>query len=193
MKKIIVFILLLSISVFAQQIRHTWGQKITSGNPWNGAVYTALFDTVTANRIRLVVDINDFYFGGTQFKLIDTLYVGTLYQYYDAQNAADSTMALIKACPGLYSDETKSIANIKLGTAITCETVRVVGDKMAITPIYISTDQKLFPPEVIEISLKGVTDSDFDDSCDVYLDFAYPQLLQQYRERKEDSENTNRD
>lgn len=204
------FILFLSIGLYAQQINYTWGVKTPSGDDWAGNAITYI-DTTTGTTNDFVFDLNDFYwldafpvetnatgdFGsGGDSTLAAALYsnstrffVGTFYGQFDNQGTGspttDSVLFTIKAYPGVYSGASKAISGIKYGTAVTLQTIRVVNDYFSANNVYIhSSLGKSMPPEVIKIEVAPIGTSDADDSTAFSWKFAYPAIYQQQKEHK---------
>ena len=188
----------------AQQLDFTCGLQ-QSGSAYSGAGLVYI-DTTGGTTNDIYVDLVDYYPFGDLYPAIvtDTItvaaggdstmagslydnstrqYIGTFYVYFDNQGASAATDSLagytIKVTPGCYMTASRSIASAKFGTAVTLETVRQVGDYLAINNVYIHASKgKLFPPEIIKLQINApaTSDADLDDSTAVNWRFVYPEV-----------------
>jgi hypothetical protein len=194
--KILLILFVLVFTVFAQQINHDWGMSTTGVR--NSVPVKTDIDTTATSGWTVVFDIADYYpfdifpykdTSGVALLNSDRATFGTLRTYFDVQNAADSAIYTIKLYEGMYSNADKSPASIKYEeTAVTLRTVRSVDAFFQDNVYFGSTAYKQYPPEVFKIVIAKVAeDTDCDDSTDVYIDYAYPAIYQQYKERKLDT------
>jgi len=142
--KVILFVLVFAFVAMAQQVNYTWGVKSTSGDAWDGAGL-AYIDTTTGTTNDIVVDLNDFY------QAYDDSLLGTFYVFFNNEGTGspttDSLKYTIKAYPGLYANDAKSVASIEWGSAVTIETIAEAGDYLAANNIYIHASLgKSYPP-----------------------------------------------
>jgi len=180
--KAILFILIFAFVAFGQQINSTWGVKATSGDAWDGDGL-AYIDTTTGTTNDIIVDIDDFY------KAYDDSLLGTFYTFFNNEGTAspttDSLKYTIKAYPGVYADDSKSVANIEWGTAVTLETIAEAGDYLAANNVYIHASlSNSFPPEVVKFEIAPVGSANCDDSTHVSWAYRYPAIYKVHEERK---------
>lgn len=196
--KVIWFVLLLASFVFAQQMNYTSGLKKTSGDLWTNEGITYI-DTTTGTTNDILIDLQDYLFAGDINPLVNDdsavvainsnrFYVGTFYVLFDNQGTAspttDSLKYTIKAYPGIYTTESKTVAGAKYGTAVTLETVKVHNDYFSINNVYLhATKYKHFPSELIKLELAPVGSKNCDDSTQVNWRFVYPQVIKTSSER----------
>ena len=210
MKKIILLIMVMSVTAFSQQIKSAWGYD-TWGNARTGAAITYL-DTATTTQEDFIFDIGDWYpfdigplvidydadFGtgadstldGTVKNNSDRLYIGTFYGAFDCAGTAspttDSVLYTIAVYPGVYTTASKSISSVDWGTAVTLETVEQAGDYFSINNVYVHASKyKHFPPEVLKISITDINRDGADDSVKFGYRFRYPAIYSQQAYDKE--------
>jgi len=198
--KAFILVFAMAFLVFGQQINYTYGVKKTSGDAWdgNGLLY---IDTTRTTTNDIIIDLNDYFFvdanpvalGDSSDDIIgnsDNALIGTFYCYFDNEGTAspttDSLKYTIKAYAGIYTDDSRSVANIKYhATAVTLETLAAVGDQYTINNVYVEASLgKTIPPEVIKIEIAPVASSNGDDSTHVSWRFAYPAIYKVHQERK---------
>jgi len=190
MKKIILFILILVLPLFSQQITYDWGYTIA------GARYTqtGYSDADSSTSISIVYDMQDYY--PLDFNPVASddsviilnstrLNYGTFWWKIDAQNATDSSGHSILAYPGFMdyypgSGDRITVANIDYSTTATTllsETAAVNDAQWNAVNIYISnTGGKILPPEFIKIVIAFQTMAA--DSIDVYWKSVFPTVAE---------------
>jgi len=210
MKQIFFIVLVLSGFVMAQQMNHTWGTNL-AGEDYAGGLGTFI-DTTAGTTNYIYVDLDDYYFidpgplvidydmdlgsgedstlDGTVKNNSDRMYLGTFYVSFDNQGAAPTADSLggyfINVTPGIYTTENRSLALADWGTAVTLETIRVIGDYFAVNNAYIHASKyKLFPPQVIRLGINAPSSNKgMDDSTMVYWDFSYPGIYHVHEVQK---------
>lgn len=197
MKKIFLFLLILTVAGFSQQINHTVGTNL-AGTAVRSIVY---LDTTAATTNEIYVDLDDWYpidlnpavyDSATALINSNLLWLGTFYVSFDNQGTGSPTTdslagITIKATPGIYTTASKSLASADWGSAITLETVRQAGDYFAINNVYVhATKYKLIPPELLrlQINAPAASDTDCDDSTAVYWKFSYPAIYHEHEVQK---------
>jgi len=195
-KLIFILLLIIPLVLSAQQINYSLGLKATSGDPWTVAGITYL-DTATT--YDFIFDLNDYYFWDYNPLVIsdstddvavnsNLMYLGTFYANFNCQNAADSVILKLDVFPGLYGVDSRAVASVVWGDTVELETIRCANDYFDIQNIYVhATKYKILPPELLMIRLRDVTDGDQDDSIQVDWKFAYPAIIHQVKERKQDN------
>lgn len=195
MKKIIFLFLFVSIG-FCQQINYTWGQK-TDGSWWN---QTGSVNTDSTDEITIIFDFQDYWYldfvkadwdSVTSIANSNRQYIGTFWYQFDAENATDSVVYVIKTYSGMWKYDDGDENRIESGeylfstTATTVvDTQRAKGDIQAeFVNLYVdaSTDDngvvtKHLPPELLKVVMDFGTNSN--DSLDVYWNFAYPAIYE---------------
>ena len=115
---------------------------------------------------------------------------GTLFVAFDnfgtASPTTDSVLYTISATPGVYTTNSRALASVDWGDAITLETVATINDYFSINNVYFhATKYKHFPPEVWKFTLASINRSGWDDSTKVRWTYRYPQVIKTVKERKD--------
>lgn len=180
MNKIILFLLILTLPLFAQQMNYTFGQK-TTGVSWNEtgkAITSGATDVV-----QIVIDFEDFAPG----VLTDDQY-GVIWFHIDANSATDSTNYSISFFNGafIYDDgdndrvETGAIEFSSDSTIIAASSSQA--DDVTWTAAEITVSGQIVPPEfgLIEIEWEEGTD----DSLTVQWTVGYPAVYQREQQHR---------
>lgn len=201
MIKIISVLMILSMGLFAQQIKSTHGMN-GSGDDYDGTGLTYI-DTTAGTTNNIIIDLNDWYpfdinplFSDDSVVIGNStrLFIGTFYVTFDNQGTAspttDSVTYTIKAYPAVAVDKAGSVASLDYGTAVTLETIEAINDYFAINNVYIhATKGKVIPPEFIKLEIAPIdrVTNGIDDSTYVNWMFRYPAIYNPYRYEKEDA------
>ena len=185
MKRIILFLMILILPLFAQQTNHTWGYTTA------GAAYTqgGSIDVDSAATTNIVLDLQDYYFmdffpvaiyDSNVVVLNSTrLFYGTFWLYVEVETATDTTSINVNAYPGFTTyhpnDETRiNTTNLTFGStasAVLNESAYTADDRQWFPiNVYMNyTAGKFLPPEFIKLAITFDTASN--DSLDIYWDY----------------------
>jgi len=197
MKKVILFILVFTVSLFSQQLNYTFGVD-AQGDALSGS-FTSL-DSTGATSYDIYLDLNDYYpydvnplVHDTQDSDSTNAYLGssdkaviaTLYYYFDADAATDSTVGDWDASSGVYSTSSLTMAGTLFdGTPVKQSDVSGAGDLFGHINIYTESG-KLFPPEVLKITFDvDPAVAEVSAGLDLYYRIVYPQIYKVHEERK---------
>lgn len=199
MKKIILFLMVLSVCAFSQQSNYTHGVDAV-GNALTGS-FTAL-DTTGATDYTIVIPLDDIYPFDYSPLVLDSvtvidgsnaLNIGTLWFQFDVFVATDSCSFDIDAYTGVYGDANRTVAGIKWdATPVEIHSSAAqVGDVTTGVRIYTeSSAGKLMAPHVIKLVLDLDTINNTDDitgevgSNAFYYEVVYPAIYQIHKERR---------
>lgn len=195
--KTIILILLMGCFAFAQQLNYTWGYK-QGGNAYDGSGQVYL-DTTSTVSLDIYVDLANYHFSTDLFPVVmdsvtnllssDRSLIGTFFGFFDTQGTGapttDSVKYDIKVYPGVYANATRSFAGAKFGTAITLENVVQAGDYLSMKSVYVLDAVKMFPPELIKITIDPADTKvpAIDDSVAFYWRLVYPEAYEVHQEK----------
>ena len=199
MKKIILFLMILSAIAFGQQINYTHGYDV-SGNALTGKFdnlvktggtsYTMVFKLDDAYPwdyyplqldVQAALDSSESAYGNSGY-----YHYGTLWFLAKTQTSGDSVNLDIDLYEGIYGDANRTFAGVKWdGTATKLKDIGPgIVDVFQGIDVY-APDGKMLPAHIIKIVIDvDPADNELDDSLDVYYEFAYPALIQEVKEHK---------
>jgi hypothetical protein len=193
MRKVILFILVLTVSLFSQQLNYTFGVD-AQGDALSGS-FTNL-DSTGATSYDIYVDLNDYYpydvnpvaLGDSSDDVVgssDVAVLATVYYYFDVDAATDSVVGDWDASSGVYSTSNLTMA-ATLFDATPVKQADVSGANDIFGHINIYTESgKLFPPEVIKITFDvDPAAAEVSTGVDLYYRVVYPQIYKVHEERK---------
>jgi hypothetical protein len=197
MKMIILFLLIFTVPLFAQQMTWTWGETT------NGVAYTqtGTGSLDSSSTTDIVFDMQDWYpLDLNPVASDDSVIIlnstrmnyGTFWYKIDLQNAADSSAVLITAYPGFidyYPGTGERIATANIDYSTTATTLQ---DSSSYTTndiqwtavnVYISdTEGKIFPPEFLKINMSWGNATC--DSITTYHTFVYPSVSESEQSKR---------
>jgi hypothetical protein len=196
----ILFFVLLPLLLFGQVLNFTSGKNL-SGDNW-ALTGIANIDTTAGTTNNIYIDLGDYYLNDLFPAIVyDTLArtagdtvagvyvyanstyrcIGTFASYWDNWGVkaptTDSVKFTIKAYPGWYTTANRALASAVFGTATTIRTIAAINHPNYLDNVWVSTNTKALPPELIKIELAPVDKKDADDSLAVFWRFVYPQLI----------------
>lgn len=197
MRKVILFVLVLTVSLFSQQLNYTFGVD-AQGDALTGS-FTNLDSTGTTS-YDIYLDLNDYYYVDPNPLVHDTqdsdstnAYLAssdkavlvTVYYYFDVDAATDSLVGDWDASSGVYLTSNLTMAATKFdATPVKQADVSGADDIFGHINVYTESG-KLFPPEVLKITFDvDPAAAEVSAGVDLYYRVVYPQIYKVHEERK---------